>query len=58
MTKAKRFIGIILIIIAFYFYILSLMSMFPLFVAAPLLFLSILFTISPPLKQNRFKGYR
>jgi hypothetical protein len=58
LNKVKRLIGIVFIVITFYLYVLALLNMFPLLLAAPLLFISILFTLSPSLKQNRFKGFR
>ncbi|WP_227936848.1 hypothetical protein [Alkalihalobacillus deserti] len=51
-------IGILLTIISYYFYILSLMSLFPLWISIPFLIGSIAFTLSPLAAQKRFKGFR
>jgi len=52
------FIGILLIIVSFYVMLLSLMNLFPIVIAAPLLYLTIVFTIFVSYDQKRFKGFR
>ncbi|TWI53290.1 hypothetical protein [Halalkalibacter nanhaiisediminis] len=57
MKYLKLICGILSMIISFYLYILAIMNMFPLFIAAPLLLLSIVFTLSPLSSYKRFKGF-
>ncbi|WP_236034900.1 hypothetical protein [Alkalihalobacterium elongatum] len=58
MRKILIIIGVLLIIISFYFMVLALMNVFPLFIAAPVLFLSVVFTIVVYNERNRFRGFR
>ncbi|WP_218970617.1 hypothetical protein [Alkalihalobacterium alkalinitrilicum] len=58
MRKVLLTIGIFLIIISFYFMILGLMNVFPIFIAAPALFISVVFTLIVLNERNRFRGFR
>ncbi|GAE25306.1 hypothetical protein JCM9140_1293 [Halalkalibacter wakoensis JCM 9140] len=57
MNRFRLVSGIILILISYYFFILSLMNVFPKWIAAPLLFVSLVFTLAPISKKKRFKGF-
>ncbi|GAE31259.1 hypothetical protein [Halalkalibacter hemicellulosilyticus] len=57
MNRLKLLIGIPFIIISFYFLLLSIMKVFPIWISAPLLFISIVLTLSPLSSQKRFKGF-
>ncbi|ATH95072.1 membrane protein [Bacillus glycinifermentans] len=50
-------IGVILIFIFFLLNILGLMQMLPLYITSPLLFISILYTISRFNHRKTFKGF-
>ncbi|WP_209125787.1 hypothetical protein [Alkalihalobacillus sp. BA299] len=58
MRKILLTIGVILIIISFYFFVLGLMNIFPLFISAPALFISVVFTLGIYNERNRFRGFR
>nr|WP_318246213.1 hypothetical protein [Bacillus sp. PS06] len=51
-------IGCIFIVISFIFNIFGLMGVFPLYITAPPLFISLFFTTYLINYRNRFKGYR
>ncbi|MCM3715593.1 hypothetical protein [Halalkalibacter oceani] len=50
--------GLFLMIVSFYFFLLALMNLVPIILAGPLLFLSIVWTLSPLAAYKRFKGFR
>ncbi|WP_179295362.1 hypothetical protein [Bacillus sp. FJAT-45350] len=50
-------IGVTFIIISFYFLILSLMHLFPFYISAPLMFISIMITLNTFNNRKRFKGF-
>ncbi|MFC0557660.1 hypothetical protein [Halalkalibacter alkalisediminis] len=58
MTRFIIIIGILLTLIGYYFYILSLMNLFPIWISVPFLISSIALTLSPLAAQKRFKGFR
>ncbi|MDE5412645.1 hypothetical protein [Alkalihalobacterium chitinilyticum] len=58
MKKILLTIGVLLIIVSFYLLMLGLMNVFPLFLAAPALFISVVFTVSVYNQRNRFRGFR
>jgi hypothetical protein len=58
MKKFTLFFGILMTIVSLFFYLLGLMNLVPLFITAPLLFLSILFTLWILNNRNRFNGFK
>ncbi|MGM7700919.1 hypothetical protein ACSVDE_04280 [Pseudalkalibacillus sp. Hm43] len=56
--RIGTFIGLIFIVISFILVVFGFLKLFPLFIATPLLFLSIFFLISRFNNRNRFKGFR
>ncbi|WP_202595391.1 hypothetical protein [Halalkalibacter okhensis] len=58
MNRVKIIIGIIVTIICYYLFLLSLMRVFPLWIAAPALFAGLVLTLSPLAAQKRFKGFK
>ncbi|MDY7223407.1 hypothetical protein P4637_10295 [Halalkalibacterium halodurans] len=50
-------VGLIGTIVSFYFLLLSFLSMFPLFISAPLLFASIYLIVYQFHHRNRFRGF-
>ncbi|WP_157076784.1 hypothetical protein [Halalkalibacter krulwichiae] len=58
MNRYIVMVGLILTIVSFYFYILSLMNIFPIWISVPFLFGSLCLTLSPLAVQKRFKGFR
>ncbi|MFV8827408.1 hypothetical protein [Alkalihalobacterium sp. APHAB7] len=58
MRKILLTIGVLLIFVSFYLMVLSLMNVFPLFIAAPALFISVVFSVSVYNERNRFRGFR
>jgi hypothetical protein len=58
MKKFTLFFGILMTIVSLFFYLLGLMNLVPLLITAPLLFLSILFTLWILNNRNRFNGFK
>ncbi|MEB1806272.1 MAG: hypothetical protein LPK26_03015 [Bacillaceae bacterium] len=58
MRKILLTIGVLFIIVSFYLLMLGLMNVFPLFIAAPALFISVVFTVSVYNERNRFRRFR
>jgi hypothetical protein len=58
MKKFALFFGILMTIASLFFYLLALMNLVPLLITAPLLFLSILFTLWVLNNRNRFNGFK
>ncbi|RAK17050.1 hypothetical protein B0I26_11455 [Anoxybacillus vitaminiphilus] len=58
MKKLPLFFAGLMTIVSLFFYLLGLMKLVPLLIAAPLLFLSILFTLSILNHRNRFNGFK
>ncbi|WP_083978966.1 hypothetical protein [Bacillus alveayuensis] len=58
MNKFTLFFGFFAVFISSFFHLLGLMNLIPLFLTIPLLFLSILFTLSALNNRNRFKGFK
>ncbi|MFT4412487.1 hypothetical protein ACLM5H_01380 [Fredinandcohnia humi] len=58
MRKIGLFIGIFMVIITFGLNILGLMRLIPLYITTPLLFLSLLVTVTIYNNRNRFRGFR
>ncbi len=56
--RIGTFIGLISIIISFILVVFGFLKLFPLFIATPLLFMSIFFLISRFNNRNRFKGFK
>jgi hypothetical protein len=46
------------IIVSFVFYVLSLMKLTPILIAAPILFILIVITIQMITNRNRFRGFK
>ncbi|MDT8862740.1 hypothetical protein N0O92_21350 [Alkalihalobacillus sp. MEB130] len=57
MNRIRLIIGILFILISYYFFILSLMQLFPIWISAPLLFATLVFTLAPLATKKRFKGF-
>ncbi|UOE93145.1 MULTISPECIES: hypothetical protein [Bacillaceae] len=51
------YLGIAMTIVCYYFFILALMNLFPLFIAGPLLFGAIMFTIKMFNERKKFRGF-
>lgn len=49
--------GLLFVLISFYLFLLALMRMFPIYVAAPLLYISIVYALTSFTAQKRFKGF-
>ncbi|WP_453990446.1 hypothetical protein [Bacillus nitroreducens] len=58
MRRIGLIIGSLMIIITFGLNLLGLMKLIPLYITAPLLFLSLLVTLVIYNQRNRFKGFR
>lgn len=51
-------LGIVILLVSFLFYILSLMQLVPLIIAGPLLFLAILIIFTLLNNHNKFRGFK
>ncbi|MGJ9382513.1 hypothetical protein CR203_10300 [Salipaludibacillus neizhouensis] len=49
--------GIAFILVSFYFTFIGLLQLFPIWISAPCLFISILFTIHQFTNRHRFRGF-
>ncbi|MFB4210868.1 hypothetical protein ACE1TH_02990 [Shouchella sp. JSM 1781072] len=58
MKKSVFLIRFAILLIAFGLYLLSLLHLFPIWLAAPLLFFASYYFFKPTQKKHRFKGYR
>lgn len=51
-------ISIIFVFVSFWFFILSLLNMYPIYIAGPILFIAIMCAIYLLNDRRRFKGFR
>ncbi|MEH7557085.1 hypothetical protein V7165_17180, partial [Priestia megaterium] len=51
-------LGVVILLVSFLFYILSLMQLVPLIIAGPLLFLAILIIFTLLNNHNKFRGFK
>jgi hypothetical protein len=58
MHKYKLIISLVLVLITFILYILSLLEVFPILLSVPLLFIAILIAVTMFNNHKRFKGFR
>ncbi|RQW20909.1 MULTISPECIES: hypothetical protein [Shouchella] len=58
MKKSMFFLRLLLLFGAFGLYLMSLLHLFPIWIATPLLFGASYFLFRPNQKKHRFKGYR
>ncbi|MCD8500832.1 MAG: hypothetical protein LRY71_03060 [Bacillaceae bacterium] len=58
MYKYMVLFGLILIFLSFWMFVFSLLRILPIFIASPLLLLSILFTVHSINERRRFRGFQ